>query len=109
MSLEVCGFRVLVKIDPPKERIKVSPELKQLGFEIGMSKEQEQAEEVASKTGWVVGIGPTAWKAYDDGRPWAKIGDHIIFSKYSNEIVEDPETQEKFHLINDEDVQLVIK
>jgi co-chaperonin GroES (HSP10) len=108
-SLEVCGFRVLVKVDPPKERIKVSDDLKATGFQIAMSRDQEQAEEVASQTGVVVKVGPTAWKAYDDGRAWASVGDRIIFSKYSGKIIEHPETLERFMLINDEDVQLVVK
>jgi co-chaperonin GroES (HSP10) len=108
--IEVCGFRVLVKVDPPKERIEVPADLKKTGFVIEMTKDQERAEEVASQTGVITNLGPTAWKAYDDGRAWAQVGDRIIFSKYSGKIVDHPEDdQATYMLINDEDVQIVVK
>ena len=57
----------------------------------------------------ILAIGPTAWKAFDDGQAWAKVGDRIIFSKYTGKLVEHPETLERFMLINDEDVQIVLR
>lgn len=109
-KVEVCGFRVLVKIDPPKERIEVPEALKNTGFQIEIPRQQEAAEEVASQTGVIVKVGPTAWRAYDDGQAWAKIGDRIIFSKFSGKLIDNPEDEaNKYMLINDEDVQLVVK
>jgi co-chaperonin GroES (HSP10) len=108
--IEVCGFRVLVKVDPPKERIQVSDDLKKIGFQIEMTKDQERAEEVASQTGVITHLGPTAWKAYDDGRAWAKVGDRVIFSKYTGKLVDHPDDEAgTYMLINDEDVQIVVK
>ena len=111
--LNVRGHRVLVKIDPPKTRVKVSPELEKLGFKVEMTKTQEKQEEVASRSGKVVNIGPTAWHAFDksspDWQPWCKIGDRIVFSKYSGELIEDPDTDEQLMIINDEDVQCIVE
>jgi co-chaperonin GroES (HSP10) len=58
--------------------------------------------------GTVIAIGPTAWKAFDDGLPWAKVGDKIAMAENAGYTIQDPYTEEKFRIINDEDVCAVI-
>ena len=110
--LKVKGHRLLIKPDPPKEQVKISAELKALGFEIGMNSDQERREMVGTEIGTLVGIGPTAWRAYDGKdeawEPWASVGDRVAFAKYSGKIVTDPETDEKFMVVNDVDLQCVV-
>lgn len=63
----------------------------------------------AMESGEIVSIGPNAWKAFDDGQPWAVVGDKVVFSKYGGKIVEDPDNlqsdpNEYFMVLNDEDI-----
>jgi co-chaperonin GroES (HSP10) len=58
--------------------------------------------------GTVISIGSTAWKAFDDGLPWAKVGDKIAMAENAGYTIQDPDTEEKFRIINDEDVCAVI-
>lgn len=104
--LEVVGHRLAIKVD---EVEKVSD-----GGIIIVTDNQEHMELVAAQTGCVVSIGPECWKAYRtinqdtgkevNGRPWVKEGDRVFFSKYTSKFIKDPETDEIFALINDNDV-----
>lgn len=58
--------------------------------------------------GTVVDLGLTAFKAFDDGEPWCKVGDRVAFAKYGGFIIEDPETKEVFRLLNDEDIVALV-
>lgn len=113
MSLKVRGHFLLVKPDPPKESFQIPEALKATGFEIGMTPEQEKRELAGSQIGTLVGIGNTAWRAYDGDdpmwEPWGKVGDRIIFARYGGKIVQDPETLEKFMIINDSDMQALVE
>jgi co-chaperonin GroES (HSP10) len=100
MSIEVCGHRVLIKPDPLEEEVN------------GIIIVHDKREEGATVTGIVAAVGPTCWNAYDkdhpDWKPWCKIGDHIVYAKYSGKDITDPNTGDKYRLINDEDVQVVL-
>lgn len=48
-------------------------------------------EQNAACTGTVLAIGPTAWKAIDDGQPWCKVGDRVHFKKHVADFIPDPE------------------
>lgn len=103
MSIEVVTFRVLVKPDDVLEK-KYKTEIK--GFVIaGMEKEREQQ---AVDSGIIVGMGPTAFKDYDTANPLS-VGDKVVYAKFAGKEVVDPETQEKFLVINDEDVVAVLR
>jgi Co-chaperonin GroES (HSP10) len=114
MSLEVLGHRVLVKPDAVKEQkeIDVPASLKEKGFQVHMDSDMEKREAAGTQIGTVIAVGPTAWRAYDGNdpkwQPWCKAGDRIIFARYAGKWVEDPETKERFFVINDEDVQVKV-
>lgn len=79
------------------------------GFEL--QHEDKAVAEAAVQLGVVVSIGPTAWECFGpnfEGKPWAKVGDTVFFPRYSGAVVNDPETNEEFVLINDKDVQVTI-
>lgn len=65
----------------------------------------------AVDTGVVVDIGPTAWRAYDNGEPWCKVGDRICYARFGGKIVKVPDQtdDEKLVLIADGDVRLVLE
>ena len=50
-----------------------------------------------------------AWKAFDGGEPWAKVGDRVAFAKYGGFKIEDPDTKEVYRLLNDEDITAIIR
>ncbi len=56
--------------------------------------------------GTVVAIGENAWKAFDGGEPWCKVGDLVLFSRYGGKIVYD--NDEEFRVLNDEDIVAIV-
>lgn len=112
MSLEIVGHRLLVKPDPVKEQIDVPNSLKEGGFEVVKPVDLERREEAGTQIGTVIQVGPTAFRAFDGNdpnwQPWCKAGDRIIFARYAGKFVEDPESKERFFVINDEDVQVKV-
>ena len=93
-----AGHRVLVKVDEIEEKTSGG---------IIMVNTDKQTE--ANIFGTLVAVGPTAWKAFDDGEAWANVGDKVAFAKYGGFVIEDPENGEKFRLLNDEDITCVIR
>lgn len=104
MSIDVVGFRILVKPDNVLEDKKYKTSIQ--GFVIaGQEKEREQQ---AVDRGTVVSMGVAAFEDYKFDNP-LKTGDHIVYAKYAGKEVIDPETDEKFVVILDEDVVAVLR
>lgn len=104
MAITPCGHRLVVKPFKQEEVDEVIKRAKLAGFEIVNN---NQAREDASvDKGTVIAIGPTAWP---NEKPWCKVGDTILFVKFSPKFVEDPETKEMVGILNDEDVVAVVK
>lgn len=103
--ITIPGFRVLVRPDKVVEKDEVYKAAKAFGFDLleenqrGMKLEQN-----AISRGIVVSIGPGCWKEYGDGSPWCAVGDYIGYSQHAGKFETDPFTDEKFILLNDEDV-----
>lgn len=97
--LEVVGHRLMIMPDPVEKKT-------ESGIILGID---EKKYREATMSGKVVGIGPNAFVGFGDSTPWCSIGDHIIFARHSGKFVSDPQTKEEFYVINDEDVQVVIK
>jgi chaperonin GroES len=97
--IKPAGHRVLVKVEEIEEKTKGG---------ILLPKQVADQQTMANIFGTLVAAGPNAWKAFDTGEPWAKVGDRVAFAKYGGFIIEDPETLEQFRLLNDEDITAVI-
>lgn len=95
--LEVLGHRVLVKPDPIEEKTSS-------GLIISYG-DKELLHKRAMDRGTLVGVGPNAWKAFDDGQAWANAGDKVYYAKHAGKILTDPDTDEEYVLLNDEDIQ----
>ena len=112
MSLQVQGHRILIKPDSVKEQIEIPDALKASRFEVVKPVDIEKREEAGTEIGTVVQVGPTAFRAFDgqdpNWKPWCKAGDRVIFTRYSGKKVQDPVTQEKFFVVNDEDIQVIV-
>lgn len=92
--LKAAGYRVLIKV---KELQKTTETGLILVFD-------EKLARAGMDIGTIVDIGEYAW----NGKPWAKVGDRVIFAKHAGKFVCDPETNEEFLVINDEDVQVIV-
>mgnify|MGYP001482837778 CR=1 FL=1 len=89
-----AGHRILVKPDTPPEKIGSL-------FVPAWVKDNRSIENIF---GEIIAIGTTAWKAFDNGEPWAKVGDRVAFAKYGGFNLEDPDTKVIYRLLNDEDI-----
>ena len=105
MDLIPAGHRVLVKPDTLEDN-ELSKGLKDIGFQLADADNRRQDAVIS---GTLVKVGQTAWKGFDDGEPWAVEGDKVFFAKYGGFVIEHPETKEKFRLLNDEDITLVVR
>ncbi len=104
-KIKPCGYRVLVKL----KKIDEAEEVKSAGGIITevRSKSKIDLEQQATQEAYVIGLGPTAFKAYDDGEPWVKEGDCVVICKYSGDDRKDIEEGEVYRIINDNDIQAV--
>lgn len=112
MRLKVVGPRVMIKVAEATEQFnKDVPEfLRSKDFEVAMSGNDQKRWYEASQEGVVVQVGETCWTnpalgyGTDAWKPWCKPGDRIMFVQYAKDVVVDPDTKEKFFVINDVDV-----
>ncbi len=97
--IKPVGYRVLVKADPVQE-------MSEGGIIIaGYDKKLERAGQM---TGTLVAIGHLAWTQFQNETPWAKVGDRVMYARYSGKIVEDHVTKEDYVILNDEDITSVL-
>jgi len=118
-TLKPVGWRILVAPNKAEEGATIPAELEKLGFEVrqGMDADEIRRSTLSLEVGVVVKIGELAWMRQDmqgnrkpeDWKPWAKVGDKIIFSRYSGKLVRNPEDGEYLLQMNDEDVQTIIE
>lgn len=96
MALKAVAFRVILKVKEVEEKSKG-------GIVLAIDKKLERQ---AYTQGTVIDIGPDAWAAYKPSQPFAglKIGDVVFFAKYSGKWIADPETDEEYLIVNDEDI-----
>ena len=95
-----AGHRVLVKAEEVEKVTKGG---------IILSDTAVDRNTEANIFGVIVAIGEAAWKAFDDGAAWASVGDRVAFAKYGGFVIEDPDTGEKFRLLNDDDITAIIR
>lgn len=94
-----CGHRVLVKPDPIEEVSK--------GGIVIATKVNEQQLKGATTTGTIVAVGMNAWKAFDDGEPWASVGDRVSYAKYGGKVIKDED--QDLVILNDEDILAILR
>ena len=110
--IEPASYHVLVKqdvIEEPEVQEKTSGGIyipRKVKDKLQTEKEREQGAVI---TGTLIKVGPTAWKGFDEGQPWAKVGDHVICAEYAGFYMKDPVTDVKYKIMNDEDVKGILK
>lgn len=95
LHIKPVGYRVLIKADDI-ERATASGIIFVL---------DEKLERAGQMRGTVVAKGDLAWSWCD--KPWAEVGDKVIYARYSGALLEDPVTKEDYYIMNDEDIVAV--
>lgn len=98
--------RIIVKQEKLTETDKVYRQAAALGIEIPEHESNKRAQASVDK-GTVVSIGPTAFRDYNTDCP-VKVGDFVAFARYSGKIIRDPDDEEDYVLLNDEDLVCII-
>lgn len=108
--IKVCGHRLLVKPILIEETDEVFKSAKASGLIIERDQREKKREHESVDVGVLKQVGPTAWKMPEHGdAPWAFVGDTVVYAKGAGKKVVDPETQEIYVCINDEDCVCVTR
>lgn len=115
--IKICGHRVLLRMEKLEDADPTYKRMQAMGLARADTEDTRRLE-VGLDRGTVVEVGPDAFKAFylnsnpgvdlTDFVPWCKTGDFVAFAKYSGKLIEDPESQQKYMVINDEDVVAVL-
>lgn len=100
----VTGCRILVKPFKLQEHDKVYDAAKKAG--IILSEVSERTEQTKIDKGTVLQIGE---KCHEDYTGILSVGDVIGYAKFGGKFVQEPDSDELFLVINDEDVVCVFK
>lgn len=109
MKIKPTGHYVLVKPDKAEEKDEKLAAAKRMGFDMG--EDAMKREQAAMTEGKIVALGPQAWKAFDDGQPWADIGDKVYFKRHVSDLIKDESDKDdpqEYFLMVDENVLAVI-
>ena len=98
--LEPTGHHVLIKPDEVEE-------VTETGIVVITDEQSKRRELAATTTGEIVAVGRNAWKAFDDGEPWAHVGDRVYFTKHVSKVIEDNNTE--YFLMTDDNVLCIIR
>lgn len=104
--------RIMVKQVKLEEVHKEYQSAKRAGIIIPEHPDTQRAQAGVDR-GTVVAIGETAYRDYSqyadpDSNIPVHVGDTVAFAKYSGKVVTDPETDEEYVILNDEDIVCVI-
>jgi co-chaperonin GroES (HSP10) len=94
--------RIIVKQDKLEEKDKDYARASKSGIYIP-NLDEKSREQAAIDTGTVVAIGSTAFKDFGTDSPIV-VGDYVVFAKHAGKTLVDPDTDEKFVALNDEDI-----
>jgi co-chaperonin GroES (HSP10) len=116
MKVAPLGHRVLVKIVDLEDRDPAFKSAKAAGIVLAHTEEKDRRR-AGSDRGYVVEVGPDAFKGFylnsngtlDGFKPWVKAGDFIAFAKYGGMVLSDPNSDDKYVVMNDEDVVAVLE
>lgn len=100
-----AGFRVLVKLKQIDQELE---EVSDGGIITKVkTKTTRELEQRATQEAYIIELGPTAFQAFDDGRPWVKPGDCVLICKYSGDDLFDIEEDAVYRVISDRDIEAI--
>lgn len=105
-----AGHRVLIKAVDFENTDETLAAARAAGLYVPDS--EFEREQNAVTQGTVIAIGHSAWRAYDGDwvgwKAWCKVGDLVTYSKFKGDPMIDPDDNEVYLIINDDDIKAVI-
>jgi len=98
--------RIIVKQQKLNEAHKDYQRAEAIGIIIPEHEDNKRAQAGVDK-GTVVAIGPTAYRDFNVDVP-VSVGDVVAFARFSGKTIVDPETDEEFVALNDEDLVAIL-
>lgn len=98
--------RIIIKQHQLEDFSAEHKRMKELGWAIPETEDKKRAAAGVDQ-GVVVAIGPTAFRDFGIESP-IKTGDHVAFAKYSGKVITDPDDNEEYVALNDEDIVAII-
>lgn len=116
MKIHALGHRVLVKMARTDELDPAFKRAKAAGI-VFADHEDSKRREGGTDRGWVVEVGPDAFRAFhlnahgdfNGFKPWVKAGDYIAFAKYGGMVISSPDSDYRYVVMNDEDVVAILE
>lgn len=107
-SIQPLGYRILVKPD----KLEKEHQVEGTDITLEIVHHDERLWENAQIKGTVLAVGEKAYKPFSrnyDGQPWVRVGDRIFYARHAGKFIEDPVTEERLLLLNDDDVTAVMR
>lgn len=95
------GHRILIKPEKLEDIDPAFAAAKRMG--IVVESDERKREQAAVDKGFVISMGETAFQDFG-GTPWCAVGDKVGYTRYGGKLIKDPETEEEYIILNDEDV-----
>lgn len=105
--IEPLLHRIIVKQRKLEEVDQTLKRARAAGIVIAEHADTTRAQAGVDK-GTVVAIGPTAYRDFNTEPP-IKVGDIVVFAKFSGKVIQDPKDEEEYVALNDEDIVAIIK
>ena len=100
-NIAPTGHHVLIKPDAVEEKSEGGILLQAAFDSNNLSREQ-----AATTTGEIVAVGDTAWLDFAGDKPWAKVGDHVYFTRHVSKEIKDGD--ETYFLLTDENILAIM-
>lgn len=99
--------RILIKQDKLEETNKDYVRARAAGIVIPDHEDNKRAQ-AGVDTGTILAIGETAYRDFGTTPP-IKVGDRIAYALFSGKFITDPEDNEEYVALNDEDIVCIFK
>ncbi|MDY6893830.1 MAG: co-chaperone GroES [Thermotogota bacterium] len=97
-GIHPTGGHILVLPDPVNEKTEGG---------IFIPETSREKEQQAATSGTLISVGSSAWADLDDGSPWAKVGDRVLYGRYAG-VTKTGQDETDYVLLNDNDILAVL-
>lgn len=101
MKTKPVGHRILVQLEAFEE-------ITDSGIVLATHSERKR-QQAGMDIGTVLALGPNAFLAFDDGKPWCEVGDKVRFVRYSGNQFKSDDGKIEYSIINDEDIYAIVE
>ena len=101
MAIVPLGHRLLVKPEKIEDIDPAFAAARRAGLII--ESDERKREQAAVDRGVVISMGDTVFIDFG-GKPWCQVGDKIAYTRYGGKLIKDPDDNQEYIILNDEDV-----